>query len=403
MSKISSIKGEIFIIKNDPYYRNSIYKTKIAGNCDISSLENENLGFEANHYTKICDIEELDDQIIYMDLSKSNFKCSDLNKFPILYKLKTLDISKRGRVPVFGLTFLDKFPNLEKIIMRETFTNPRQPFHCGDNPKLNEVILYESGIDIDTLKNILKNCPIKTIDFTESEITDETLKCFEGYNKLENLCFNNIPISNKGLSYLQDNTNMIDLQLKELKNIDDIGISVVENFKYLNSLDISYNNISNTGMYYLNCPETLKTFKAYDTKLISVDFLENYENIFSMELASNKLDDDGIACLGTCKSIKNLHLRFCKIEFGDVFRLLPQLECLSISFNPLHKSIIDNLLLCQNLKKLDIGCCYIPHTEILRLKYLSNLTSLDCTNYKYTKKMKKEIQKTFSNLQSLYV
>ena len=291
------------------------------------------------------------------------------------------------------------------------------------NPNIKKLYLSNCDIGKKSMKYLSyyfynKNCNISDIDISGNKINGETLNPITKNRKIE---LNSL-IVNKCIIDLKTFINLSNINTKKLSlvnnNLDNEFISKLKN-PYINELNISYNSISNDGLFSIckNLPNLQKLNLANnnicDFSIIYIClYIKKYNKLISLNLKDNKITITGmIALVSTLEKINKINndYSFNKLNLsGNLLDLVPipkrlgnhflnvKIEKLCLgnhSFNindlnillnfinniqnikvlDLSKIVFDNVSLNlifnrvsenSSLKKLKLKNCYLGNTEV---------------------------------------
>ena len=293
------------------------------------------------------------------------------------------------------------------------------------NPEIKKIFLANCDIGKKSMKYLSyffgnKNCNIKEIDISGNKLTGEILKPI-GEN--QNIQINNL-IANKCIIDLKTFIFFSNIKTRKLSlinnNIDNELISKLSN-NYINELNISFNSISNEGLYNIckNLPNltslNLSNNNICDISIVYICLYikEQKNKLNSLNLKDNKITITGmltlISTIDKINKINNNNYSFKKINLsGNLLDLVPipkrlgthflnvRIEKLCLgnhSFNindlnillnfinniqnitvlDLSKIVFDNVTLNlifnrvsenNSLKKLKLKYCYLGNTEV---------------------------------------
>lgn len=203
---------------------------------------------------KIVKIEEID---IFFKLLKN------------LKKLKELILVSFIIITQQNFSSLNSLSNLQKLEISNSITSP----------------------------NIFKNIKLNQLNYLElrdsSKLDDECLYDLKNFTNLKILFIKSNIITNKGLSYLGSLTNLNQLNLSSLSNIDDNGLIHLKKLEKLTILDLGdCINITDDGLDHLNFLTELK--------YLNLSYCKN-------------ITSNGLVKLDNLKKLKYLYVKRCNI------------------------------------------------------------------------------------------
>ena len=176
------------------------------------------------------------------------------------------------------------------------------------NPNITKLYLDNCELGKKSMKNLAyyfdnKNCKIKEIDISSNKITGEILNPLENNSSIEldSLIANKCNLDIKTLSFLSSiKTKKLSL---ENNNIDNELIDKLKN-DYITSLDISFNSISDEGLYNIcnNIPNltylNLENNNICDLSIVYIClYIKEKSKILNLNLKDNKITITGMITL----------------------------------------------------------------------------------------------------------
>lgn len=276
---------------------------------------------------------------------------------------------------------LEYFP---KMKVKKHFFSKMQ-----SNPDIRKLYLSYCDIGKKSMKYLSyyfynNNCNITDIDISGNKITGETLKPIAKNPKLKlnSLILNKCIIDTKTFSNLS-NINTKKLSLVN-NNLDNELISKLEN-QYINELNISYNSISNNGLFSIckNLPNLRKLNLANnnicDFSIVYIClYLKRQNNrLISLNLKDNKVTITGLITLvSTFEKINKINNSYSlnKLNIsGNLLDLVPIPKRLGTHFLNVR---IEKLCLgnhCFNINDLNILLNFINNIQNITVLDLSKV------------------------------
>ena len=275
-----------------------------------------------------------------------------------------------------AITVKAEDPNAEKTIQCKD-----KNFYNAIKEKLGEKVKSASDkdlkltalkSDVESINRLYLSQENGTAD--SAKITDISgIENFKGVNRL---FLSNNQISN--ISALSGLTNLTDLGLSNNKISD---ISALSGLVNLTSLYLENNQISEINA--LSGLTKLTKLELYNNKIDNISTLSNITNLKSLNLNSNEIND--IKDLSDLTNLTNLHLANNKIDDISAVSRLVNLTNLGLANNQI--SDISSLSTLVNLTYLNLSSNMISDISIL--SGLTNLTDLNLTNQEITKNILK--------------
>lgn len=315
-------------------------------------------------------------QLISLDISYNNINDTSIHELEhlnieILKNLKCLNLSY-NKISDLGIKYLVNLPlsQLEKInLSGNSLTNESlNSIKFSKNlPKLEALIFTSNNIDDENLKKIeFETIKIENLDSN---------CCYLSWIKHLDLSSNNF--SEIGIKYFLMSHNFLELTFLNISNnnISDSGLELLSKcyFKKLKELDLYNNNISDNGM---------KHFEKM--KLNELIFLN---------LSGNLITDNGVRYLSKNTQILNLETLLIfnnslESNFVDELKkciFINSLKTIEVADNALGYKALVNLFEFpfKSLENLNLSSTSLDETTIVYLTqctYLSNLRSLDLSN-----------------------
>lgn len=333
-------------------------------------------------------------QLISLDISYNNINDTSLQelehlKIENLKNLKSLNLSY-NKISDLGIKYLVNLPlsQLEKVnLSGNSLTNESlNSIKFSKNlPNLEALIFTSNNIDEENLKKIIK---IENLDSN---------CCYLSRMKHLDLSSNNF--SEIGIKYFLMSHNFLELTLLNISNnnISDSGLELLSKcyFKKLKELDLYNNNISDNGMKHL---EKMKlnelTYINLSGNLITdngVRYLSKNTQILKLEILSifnNSLESNFVDELKKCifiNSLKTIDVADNALGYKALVNLFEfpfkSLENLNLSSTSLDERTMVYLTQCtylSNLQSLDLSNNEIGDEGI---KYLKECNFLNLSNF----------------------
>jgi serine/threonine protein kinase len=242
------------------------------------------------------------------------------------------------------------------------------------------------------------------VDATDRSVTDETIKYLvlqfkSAPQRLHSLNFNSSMIDDKGLSELASfgpRLNLTRLALSKTR-VSPNGIKIIARLKGLQELDISeLKNVENDSLSPLSSLKQLQVLNisrcsTEDSGRLNLDFLLSLPRLKTLICAVNTgaIDDRSVALISRLKNLTFLDLSSDHVSASGVayLRQLTQLETLRLAGKKYDGSNIGALLAAlPNLKHLVLNYQIIDDSALLQISklyeenhvYLSTLDIYDC-------------------------
>jgi hypothetical protein len=146
-----------------------------------------------------------------------------------------------------GFLLLGSFPELDDISIGSNNFDDDCSIIFNQLKKLKKVALTSNSISGKTLKNISSNNSIKSLDLSESGITDNDLKDLKS-TSIDSLVLSETSISDEGIRNIVENKVPVSwLDLSETK-ITDKSCDLLLSIKTLKFLDVNKTKISKKGI-----------------------------------------------------------------------------------------------------------------------------------------------------------
>ena len=275
-----------------------------------------------------------------------------------------------------AITVKAEDPNAEKTIQFKD-----KNFYNAIKEKLGEKVKSASDkdlkltalkSDVESINRLYLSQENGTAD--SAKITDISgIENFKGVNRL---FLSNNQISN--ISALSELTNLTDLGLSNNKISD---ISALSGLANLTSLYLENNQISEINA--LSGLTKLTKLELSNNKINNISTLSNITSLKSLNLNSNEIND--IKDLSDLTDLTNLHLANNKINDINTVSRLVNLTNLGLANNQI--SDISSLSTLVNLTYLNLSSNMI--SDISTLSGLTKLTDLNLTNQEITKNILK--------------
>ena len=275
-----------------------------------------------------------------------------------------------------AITVKAEDPNTEKTIQCKD-----KNFYNAIKEKLGEKVKSASDkdlkltalkSDVESINRLYLSQENGTAD--SAKITDISgIENFKGVNRL---FLSNNQISN--ISALSELTNLTDLGLSNNKISD---ISALSGLANLTSLYLENNKISEINA--LSGLTKLTKLELSNNKINNISTLSNITSLKSLNLNSNEIND--IKDLSDLTDLTNLHLANNKINDINTVSRLVNLTNLGLANNQI--SDISSLSTLVNLTYLNLSSNMI--SDISTLSGLTKLTDLNLTNQEITKNILK--------------
>ncbi len=333
---------------------------------------------------------------------------TNLNPFAKFVNVEALDF---GGNKILKFEGLNNFTNLKVLSLSNNQLSNVKDFPYL--PILKE--LYLSANSISTIDGLLELPALEVLDVSRNNNIS-----IVNVNKIENLV--NLNISDNTVSGLKDLSKAANLKHLTMRNMHNNNFRDLTPINSLNSLDISYNNLSSEDFYLVyilkNFPSlktinissnriggmffTSKYFKRknYDenldresinnfyARLENIDFSSNniyslygaeqFVNVSNLNLSVNSIDD--IEPLYRLNKLQILNLSNNKIKDINGIESLTYLSEIYLSFNNI--SDITALSLLQNLTRISVSDNQI--SVLPKFKTSNSIVSLDVHKNKIT-------------------
>lgn len=187
---------------------------------------------------------------------------------------------------ITSLSEIELLTNLEELAILGTAQNY---FELSDLTPLSELtnlkvlsIQYSNITDLDPLSN-LKN--LESLNLNENQIVDTTP--LKDLNNLKYLTLER----NRTMTNFAGLTSLSSLESLYMFNTGVNDLSVLSGLQNLTYLDVERNKITNEGLEGLTNVPSLKTFRADDNQITSVEYFKNMPSLTSLELNFNQVSD----------------------------------------------------------------------------------------------------------------
>nr|XP_034887672.1 receptor-like protein 13 [Populus alba] len=222
---------------------------------------------------------------------------------------------------------------------------------------------------------------LEVLDLSENRFNDDKgiLSCFNGFSSLKSLDLSYNEVTGSGLKVLSSRLNNLENLYLIGNQCNDSIFSSITGFSSLKSLDLSYNEVTRSGLKVLS--SRLKKLENLDLSSNQCNdsifsSLTGFSSLKSLDLSDNQLTGSGLKVLSSrLKKLENLYLR--DNQFNDsIFSSLTgfsSLKSLDLSDNQLTGSstgINRTFFNSSTLEEL-----YLDDTS-LPLNFLQNIKAL---------------------------
>ncbi len=173
-------------------------------------------------------------------------------------ELHELDLNGSG-ISDQGLSFLNKAPNLAKLLLNDTEVNDESMKVLGKQglKNLTELNLHSTRVGDDGIA-ALKGMNFKTLNLADTIIGDDAMKDIKGMKSLQVLTLDYSGVGNEGVKHLKDMPNLRSLSMKGCPITDD-SISDLAKAQQLMLLNLEDTHLSADKVQWLqrNMPRTV--------------------------------------------------------------------------------------------------------------------------------------------------
>jgi Leucine-rich repeat (LRR) protein len=338
-------------------------------------------------------------ELKYLDISQNGFDTlSELSNFPLLEHL-----SLRANY----IKTIDELPanvNLKQLDLSQNKISDY--FKLKNSPSLED--LNVSGNEISSISSMPHLDKLKTLDLSSNYL--KSLKSLDKFPALENLSLRASFPQNCDSIYEAPNLKRLDISSNDLNMSLVHFFNRIEQFKTLDELDISNNNMLQTLSVITNNSTDLKgqgrtqaitamfpllkKLNAFSCKLSSVYPLFVYKTLEELNLSGNEISD--INVLARLELLKSLDLSSNKISNIKALKDLKNLKVLNLSHNQI--SSCAELASLRSLTSLDLS-----GNNIQDISFLAGMPSLCRLSLKGNEIRNIEILKNLVQLEELTI
>lgn len=150
------------------------------------------------------------------------------------------------------------------------------------------------ALNDDDARHLQELTNLKTLDLTDTQITDKGLEHLKGMTKLEALFLDNTQITDKGLAHLKDMTELDFLYLQGTQ-ITDNGLPHLNGMTNLQALDLSGTRVTDAGLAHLKGLTKLEELYLWDTEVTEAGLEHlNGLNLSRLGLSYSRVSDEDV-------------------------------------------------------------------------------------------------------------
>ncbi|GMM36742.1 hypothetical protein DASC09_040670 [Saccharomycopsis crataegensis] len=306
----------------------------------------------------------------------------DISKSFELPNLQNLNISG-AKAPNYFQPVKYQLPNLQTFCSE----NSMRRFNGEDwnSPKLETVLIYrEEDFEIENLT--ISNFPLlQSFSITPLVIEDEIMKLIKPKDEIISRIAPKIKVKDKidvdlteilvcGTLSSPYWAEMKFMRSLTLKHYGFKSVPVLNDFMYLERLDLGWNEISK--IENVNCHKKLKYFALDHNQITKMEQLDGLENLEELNLAENNITK--VENLESLKSLKSLNLK--KNEIDEIISdFKQQANLISLDLEDNKISNLKNFQNLVSLKSLNMKSNGLTSLRFgsFQLKHLENLEFID--------------------------
>jgi len=229
--------------------------------------------------------------------------------------IRELDLICHGATDA-GVRLLNYFPKLEKLTLRGNAYTDAGLASVGDLKRLRELHLSSSLITDDGLVFLGKLTELRTLSlYCGESVTDAGLSQLQYLYNLENLVISCPLMTAEGLSYLTHLKLLKRLNLSMHQGLTGSGIAPIKYLRQLVELKINDQNrekfLDDTGMASIGQLVNLRKLELLNVHNITDAGLSQLQYLYQLEdltIRGNAITGEGLATLGRLQSLRRLVL-----------------------------------------------------------------------------------------------
>jgi hypothetical protein len=179
-------------------------------------------------------------------------------------------------------------------------------------------------------------------------------------------------ITNRGLAYLRESTNLQRLQLLRANDLTDAGLVHLANLTKIEELNLSQAQIAGPGLVHLAGMRRLRSLVLPGTPLTDAGLvhLGRHTSLGELYIGGGDYTDAGLAHLSALTGLTKLGLGSSGLSEAGLSHItgLPRLEVLQLNGPEVTDGWLDRLAGIKTLRQLHLGGARVSDPAIQRLK-----------------------------------
>jgi len=203
-------------------------------------------------------------------------------------------------------------------------------------PNLRSLRLEQAAITDATIAEIAKFPKIDDLNLDRSPITDECLKSLGGSKTIKRIRAPRTKLSDVGLAYLKETTQLELLDLSDCNQISDVGLSHISGLTRLRNLSLWGPRITDEGMKHLSGMTNMVAISFQDCGVTDQSFtaLSGMTKLKEFDIFRTRVGNDALAAISNAKDMSKMKLRDCGITTKGIVEHIgkfPNITALDLS------------------------------------------------------------------------